>query len=148
MYIFWKRTCPPPAMLTFDAPEREFCFPRRSVSNTPLQSLVLMNDTTYIEAARKFAERIMQEGGATPETRINFAYRTVVGRAPKATEAKVLGDLYRQQLARFGRDKEAAEKLLKVGESPRNEKLDQTELAAWALVGSVILNLDEAITKG
>ncbi|HZP82232.1 MAG TPA: DUF1553 domain-containing protein [Chthonomonadaceae bacterium] len=148
LYTFWKRTCPPPALQTFDAPEREFCIVRRSVTNTPLQALVLMNDPTYIEASRKFAERIMTEGGTWPGQRIRFAFRTVVGRPPTQAEQEVLLGIYFKQLTRFRTTKDAATKLLGVGESPRNEKLDATELAAWTALANVLFNLDETITKG
>ncbi|HLK59906.1 MAG TPA: DUF1553 domain-containing protein [Chthonomonadaceae bacterium] len=147
MYTFWKRTCPPPSLQTFDAPEREFCMVRRSVTNTPLQALVLMNDPTYIEASRKLAERIMTEGGATSEARIAWAFRLATCRLPKEAEKRALLTLYNVQYATFARDNAAAMKLLSVGESKRNEKLDTRELAAWASVASVLLNLDETITK-
>jgi hypothetical protein len=148
MYTFWKRTCPPPSLQTFDAPEREFCMVRRSVTNTPLQALVLMNDPTYVEAARKFAERILTEAPAAPYDRINYAFRLALARPPSAAETKVLLGVLNQQQAVFHENPDAAVKLLSVGESKRNEKLDTTELAAWAAVASMILNLDEAITKG
>lgn len=148
MYSFWKRTCPPPSLQTFDAPEREFCMVRRSVTNTPLQALVLMNDPTYVEASRRFAERIVTEAAAAPRDRVRFAFRCATCRYPKEAEAKVLLDLYNQQLAVYKKEPEDAKKLLSVGESPRNEKLDVAELAAWTSVASVILNLDEVITKG
>ncbi|HZO90813.1 MAG TPA: DUF1553 domain-containing protein [Chthonomonadaceae bacterium] len=147
MYIFWKRTVPPPALQTFDAPEREFCMPRRSITNTPLQALVLMNDPTYIEAARKLAERLLTESGPTPQARIQYAYRLALARAPRETEIKVLQDILEKQWARFRANQDAALKLLSVGESKRNEKLDPAELAAWTTVASVLLNLDETITK-
>jgi hypothetical protein len=148
MYTFWKRTVPPPSMQTFDAPEREFCIVRRSVTNTPLQALVLMNDPTYVEAARKFAERIRTEVAALPKDRIRYAFRLALSRRPSDAEVRVLLDVYSQQLAAFRKDRAAAEKLLSVGESKRNAKLDVAELAAWTSVASVILNLDEMITKG
>src|SRR5207248_7692322 len=84
MYTFWKRTCPPPSLQTFDAPEREFCMVRRSVTNTPLQALVLMNDPTYVEAARKFAERILKEAPAYRRDRINYAYQLALGRPARS----------------------------------------------------------------
>jgi hypothetical protein len=149
MYTFWKRTVPPPSLQTFDAPEREFCMVRRSVTNTPLQALVLMNDPTYVEASRRFAERILTECGAvSPQARLNFAYQLALSRYPKEAEVQTLTGILGQQLARFRADKAAAQKLLSVGESKRDEKLDVPELAAWTAVASILLNLDETITKG
>jgi hypothetical protein len=146
MYTFWKRTCPPPQMGTFDAPDRETCTVRRPRTNTPLQALVLMNDPTYIEASRKLAERAMTEAG--PEDRVTFLFRAVMARKPRAEEVDVLKDVFEKQLERYHADPTAATKLLKIGESPRNERLDSAELAAWTTVASTILNLDEAVTKG
>jgi hypothetical protein len=109
---------------------------------------VLMNDPTYVEASRKLAERILTEAPSSPSERADYAYRLVLARAPSAAELKVLlGVLNRQKLA-FRDNPDAALKLLSVGESKRNEKLDARELAAWTSVASVILNLDETITKG
>jgi hypothetical protein len=147
MYTFWKRTVPPPALQTFDAPEREFCIVRRSVTNTPLQALILMNDPTYVEASRKLAERILREGGPTPRSRIAFAYELAMSREPSDGELRVLSELYQRERDTFSRDKDAATKLLAVGESKRDEKLDPVELAAWSTVASTILNMDETITK-
>ena len=148
MYTFWKRTCPPAQLATFDAPDRETCTVRRARTNTPLQALVLMNDPTYVEASRKLAERILLEGGATTDDRIAFAFRLTIARKPSAREFVVLRRVFEQQLARFQGDPVAATKLLSVGESSRNEKLTAVELAAWSAVASVILNLDETVTKG
>lgn len=148
MYTFWKRTCPPPSLTTFDAPDRETCTVRRARTNTPLQALVLMNDPTYVEASRKLAERILLEGGSTTEDRIHYAFRTVLSRKPKPQELSVLQNVYSQQLERFRRQPAEAEKLLKVGEAPRNQQLDTAELATWATLSSVLLNLDETVTKG
>jgi len=148
MYTFWKRTSPPPALSTFDAPDREVCTVRRARTNTPLQALVLMNDPTYVEASRKLAERMMHEGGTSPEDRIAYALRLVLARKPSAEESSVLKAVFDRQMARYRDDKPAAEKLLSVGESPRDASLDAAELAAWANVASVILNLDEAVTRG
>ncbi len=147
MYTFWKRTCPPPSLQAFDAPEREFCLVRRSVTNTPLQALTLMNDPTYVEASRKFAERIMKEGGTTPEQRINYAYRLAIGRSAKPTEIETMLGLFNQQAVVFRLDAPGAKKLLSVGESPRDMALDTTDLAAWTTIASVLLNLDETITR-
>ena len=147
MYTFWKRTSPPPALSTFDAPDREICTVRRLRTNTPLQALVLMNDPTYVEASRKLAERMMASGGQTPDERIAFAFRLATARPPKPAELAVLRRIFDQQLAVYRQNPEAAKKLLGVGESPRDEKLEATELAAWTIVSSSILNLDEVVTK-
>jgi len=148
MYTFWKRTCPPPGLNTFDAPEREVCTSRRSRTNTPLQALVLMNDPTYLEAARKLAERAMIEGGESPAARVTFAFRLALSRAPSPAETAVLLKAHQQRLAKYQQDPPAAKALLSHGESPRNESLNEPDLAAWTAVMSLILNLDEAITKG
>jgi hypothetical protein len=148
MYTFWKRTCPPPTLATFDAPDRETCTVRRARTNTPLQALVLLNDPTYVEAARKLAERTLTEGGDTTEARITFAFRLVTARRPSARELSILTQMLDGQFAKYRRDRAAAEKLLAVGESGRNESLDAAELAAWATIASAILNLDETVTRG
>jgi hypothetical protein len=148
MYTFWKRTCPPPTLATFDAPDRETCTVRRARTNTPLQALILMNDPTYIEAARKLGERMMLDGGQSPDERIAFAFRLATARRPNDQEVALLRRLFDQQLARYRQDNAAALKLLGVGESRRNERLDAAELAAWSMVASVILNLDEVVTRG
>jgi len=148
MYTFWKRTSPPPTLATFDAPDRETCTVRRARTNTPLQALVLMNDPTYVEAARKLAERMMIEGGKTAEERIALAYRLVLSRTPRAEETGVLKALFDAQQAVYQKDAKAALKLLSVGESGRNSALATDELAAWTMVAAAILNLDETVTKG
>jgi hypothetical protein len=150
MYTFWKRTCPPPTLVTFDAPDREVCTVRRARTNTPLQALVLMNDPTYVEASRKLAERALTElpADATRAQRITFAFREVVARAPSQQELAVLQSILDKQQAKYSKDKTAAENLLKVGESPRDPKLDSAELASWTTMCGVILNLDEAVTRG
>ncbi len=148
MYTFWKRTCPPAQLATFDAPDRETCTVRRARTNTPLQALILMNDPTYIEASRNLAERLLLEGGTTPEERITFAFRLATSRQPTPRELTILRRVFDQQLTRFRADQAAALKLISVGESPRKEQLPPEELAAWSMVASVILNLDETVTKG
>src|SRR5205823_9348643 len=119
---------------------REVCVIRRSRTNTPLQALVLMNDPTYVEASRKLAERMMKEGGTTAEERIAFAFKLATARAPREKEVLVLKRVFEAQRERFGKDMAAVEKLLKVGESARGEKLDAVELAAWAMVANAIWN--------
>lgn len=147
MYTFWKRTSPPPTMASFDAPDREVCSVRRGTTNTPLQALILMNDPTFVESARKFAERILAEGGPTIEQRIVWAFRSATARPPTDRESAILRSIYDRQLQRFRGDTAAVEKLLRVGESPVTSASDRTELAAWATVANAILNLDETITK-
>jgi hypothetical protein len=147
LYTFWKRTVPPAALATFDAPDREKCTVRRALTNTPLQALVLMNDPTYVEAARAMAERAIKEGGKDAGNRVAYAFRLATARMPTREEARVLGGVLAKQLVRYRSDKKAALDLLSVGESKWDTGLDPAELAAWATVASVILNLDEAITK-
>jgi mono/diheme cytochrome c family protein len=148
MYTFWKRTSPPPQLSTFDAPDRETCTVRRARTNTPLQALILLNDPTYVEAARKLAERMLREGGATPTEKARFAFRLCTARAPTADEERELVAAYETQKAHYASNLEQAQSLLKVGESPADAALDASELAAWTIVASVVLNLDETVTKG
>src|SRR5262249_22867352 len=146
MDTLWQHTSPPPQLVTFDAPDRETCTVRRSRTNTPLQALVLMNDPTYVEASRKLAERLMHEAKTT-EDRIALAVRLTTSRAPSDRERAVIRGIYERQLARYQGDEKAALKLLAVGESSRDERLPVAELAAWSVVASVVLNLDETVTK-
>ncbi|HVA46360.1 MAG TPA: PSD1 and planctomycete cytochrome C domain-containing protein [Pirellulales bacterium] len=146
MYTFWKRTSPPPTLSTFDAPDREVCTVRRARTNTPLQALILLNDPTYVEAARKLAERVLREAGST-EDRMERMFQLVLARRPSGREAAVLRSIVEEQLAKFRVDHEAAVKLLSVGESPRDERFEPAELAAWSAAASVVLNLDEAVTR-
>ena len=136
MYTFWKRTSPPPSLMTFDAPDRETCTVRRARTNTPLQALVLLNDPTYVEAARTLAERLMTEGGADPAARITLAFRLATARKPRAPELSLLQRLFEEQWSSYRAEPAAALKLLHVGESPRNERLDVPELAAWTVIAS------------
>jgi hypothetical protein len=148
MYTFWKRTSPPPTMSTFDAPDRETCQVRRARTNTPLQALALMNDVQFVEAARKFAERVMGEGGSDVGQRVAFAFRTVLARQPSPSELDTLTRLFNDYQAEFQDHPESAAKLLAVGESPRNESLAPGELGAWTMIAHLLLNLSETVTKG
>jgi hypothetical protein len=148
LYTFWKRTSPPPALTTFDAPSREECTVRRGRTNTPLQALVLMNDEQYVEAARHLAARMIHQGGSTPAERIVFAFRLATSRWPTADEIGIFTRLYDEQRAAYANKLEAAERLVHVGDSPVDTTIDARELAAWSLVANVILNLDETVTKG
>ncbi len=146
-YTFWKRTCPPPGLATFDAPDRETCLIRRARTNTPLQSLVLMNDPTYVEAARKLGERVLTAGGDTPAGRLDYAFRLAAARGARASDSEALLPLLAEATERFRTAPAQAQELLHVGASAVDAALDPAELAAWTVVGSVILNLDETITK-
>jgi hypothetical protein len=146
LYTFWKRTAPPTALNSFDAPDREFCVVRRSRTNTPLQALVLLNEPTYVEAARKLAERMIAAGDDTQQ-RIDFGFRSATSRRPTPAERKILTRALEQRRKSYQENPSAASKLLQVGESIRNQKLDPIELAAWTIVASAIMNLDETITK-
>ena len=147
LYTFWKRTVPHPTLATFDAPDREVCVARRLRTNTPLQALALMNDAIQIEAARKLAERMLTEGGSKPTERLAFAFQLATGRAPKFTELKSLTALLDKRLAYYRSDPSAAKAALAVGASRPAGALDTTDLAAYANVASLILNLDETITR-
>jgi hypothetical protein len=147
MYTFWKRTVPYPSLNAFDAPDREKCTARRGVTNTPLQALVLMNDPTYVEASRALAERDLSHAGPTDADRIRYAFRLATDHDPTSNELAILESLYKKEIAHYDTDRAAAEKLLSVGESRRDSKYDMAELAAWTLVASTILNMDETITK-
>ncbi|MGA2987368.1 MAG: DUF1553 domain-containing protein [Terriglobia bacterium] len=147
MYTIWKRTVPPAALTTFDAPDREKCTARRSVTNTPLQALVLLNDPTYVEAARFLAARLLTEGGKTATARINYAFRLATGRNPDSQERAVLLQAAQDALADYRQHRGQAAELLNVGASRSDPKLSPTELAAWTTVAGIILNLDETITK-
>ncbi len=146
MYTFWKRTVPPAAMSAFDAPDREKCVARRSRTNTPLQALVLLNDPTYIESARAMAQRVVLKT-KDPAARVRLAYQMAAARTPLAPEVKLLTGLAVDQRATFTKDPAAAKKLIATGESKPDPAVDPVELAAWTMVASAILNLDETITK-
>lgn len=146
LYTFWKRTIPPPMLTTFDAPARETCVVRETRTNTPLQALSLMNDVTYVEAARVMAQRVMKEA-STPAARISLAFRLITARQPRDSELKVMLEGLEHNLAQYRSDKSGASKLIRVGDSAPDEKLDPSELAAYAAVASLILNLDETVTK-
>ncbi len=148
MYIFWKRTSPPPTMTAFDAPDRETCTLRRSRTNTPLQALITMNDPTFVEAARHLAERILREGGASDQQRLAYLWRTALLCEPRGEQLDVLARLLDEQRAHFERQRAQAEALLGVGESPRDTSLDVADVAAWTIVCSVILNMDQLLCRG
>ena len=146
-YTYWKRTSPPPSMMTFDATERNNCTVRRQVTSTPLQSLVLLNDPQFVEAARFVGQRALQEGGTSIEDQIRLAFRLILTRQPTARELPILQRLFAEQLEFYRAHPDDAEKLSNVGSTPANPNVDHAQLAAATAVASAILNLDEAITK-
>ncbi|HLW68747.1 MAG TPA: DUF1553 domain-containing protein [Gemmataceae bacterium] len=147
LYIYWCRSFLHPYLLAFDAPSREECTVERPRSSTPLQALVLLNDPNFVEAARVFAEKIIHDGGKSNEQRFAFAFRRALSRSPKPEEFKVLSELLEKHRADFAKDKEAAKKLLSIGDWPQPKDIDPVELAAWTSVARVILNLNETITR-
>ncbi len=147
LYTYWKRSVPNPAMLVFDASFRETCTVRRSRTTTPLQALNLLNDPTYVEASRLLAQRMMREGGTTPESRIRHGFQLATSREPSGVELGVLVTGWRRMEAGFRDDRSGAESLLAVGETKADPALDPVELAAYTTVASTLLNLDETITK-
>jgi hypothetical protein len=147
LYTIWKRTAAPPSMLIFDSATREICTVKRSRTNTPLQALSLLNEITYVEAARRLAERMLTEGGATTEDRITWGFRRATSRRPDPTDLKVLTNGVEQRLVQFRQNAESAKQLLAFGESKPLVTLDSAELAAYSVAANVILNLDEVITR-
>jgi mono/diheme cytochrome c family protein len=147
LYTIWKRTSAPPGMTIFDMPSREVCTVRRSRTNTPLQALALMNDVTYVEASRALAQRMLREGGPTPEDRIAWAFRTATARTPDADEVAILSRGLAQRIKRYQADPAAAKKLLAEGDAPLDKTLAPEELAAYTMTASIILNLDEVVTR-
>ena len=147
LYTIWKRTAAPPTMLLFDSPSREICTVKRSRTNTPLQALALLNEVTNLEAARRFAERMLTEGGATPEERIGWAFQRATARKPDAFELEKLAAGLRDRLAAFEQDADAAGKLIVQGASKPDANLNPAELAAYTVTANVLLNLDEVVTR-
>ncbi len=146
LYSFWKRQSPPPALLTFDGPTREKCTVRRARTNTPLQALVLLNDETYVEAARALAAWTLSNQGVD-ESRLTLAFRRVTSRMPAADEIQTLTTLLRSQRTRFAAHREKASKLIAIGASKHGRELDPIELAAWTVTLHTLFNLDETITR-
>jgi mono/diheme cytochrome c family protein len=147
LYTWWQRSFLHPSMLAFDAPSREECCAERPRSNIPQQALVLLNDPTYVEAARALAARIIAAGGSAPEERMAWAWRQVLQRLPRVEELETVMPLYRRQLAAYQTDQAAAASLTKVGLAPPPTGIDAAELAAWTHVARVLLNLHETITR-
>ena len=147
LYTHWQRQYLHPSLLAFDAPSREECTADRARSNTPLQSLVLLNDPSYVEAARAFAELMIRQGGATTNDRLDFAFRRAVSRRATVEELTILEQLLKSHLAEYEANPAVAAEVLSVGAKPSPEDLSKPELAAWTSVARTILNLHEVITR-
>ncbi len=147
LYTYWKRSVPPPNLFALDAPTRETCITRRQRTNTPLMALVLMNDPTFVEAARALAVRAAVRDAADDVARVEWLFTAVTARRPGPEEVETLVRLIADQRTRFRGRPEAAKQLLSVGQSPIDERVDVVEQAAWTALASVLLNTDEAITR-
>ena len=146
LYTYWKRACPPPSMLTFDAPTRESCTIRRETTNTPLQALVLWNDEQFVEAARLLAERTLLSPG-TPDARLASLFQRCTGRSPRPDELTLLSSCLEDFQSRYDGAPDEARSLLQTGVAPQDMTLDPAELAAWTMVASAALNLHATITQ-
>jgi hypothetical protein len=147
LYTFWRRTAPPPSMLTFDAVSREVCTAKRESTSTPLQALVLLNDPQFVEAARVLAQQLWKAAPDDAALRVKMAFRLATGRRPEPREQQILERAYEEQLALFGENPEAARKYLETGEAPVLEDVPADELAATAVLASTLMNLDEFVMK-
>ena len=145
LYTFWRRIVGP--TMFFDSASRQTCTVKQPRTNTPLHALATLNDVTYVEAARVLAERVMAETAEEPEARIELAFRRILARKPAAEEIKLLADALNRYQKQFQADPGAAQRFLSVGESKRDEKLPDTTHAAYAMLCSTLMNLDEALTK-
>ena len=146
MYTFWKRTVPPPTMVTFDASSREICVLSRSRTNTPLQALALLNEISYVEAARNLAQQMMKRESERAD-RLRWGWRQVTSRQPTDYEMSILSKSLQRSLERYSKDQQAAIELIGFGESTADESLKPHQLAAYTVVASMLLNLDEVINR-
>jgi hypothetical protein len=147
VYMHWQRQYLHPMLKAFDAPTREECTAQRACSNTPLAALVLLNDPTFVEAARSFASRILTEADKGIESRLNFAFREAVSRTATEQERTALVKLLEQSREEYAKDPQAAKQLLSIGLKPLPTNLDTQELATWTVVARAILSLSEALTR-
>jgi len=145
LYTFWRRTAPPPSMLTFDATSREVCTAKREVTSTPLQALVLLNDPQFVEAARVLAEQVVASHPESQDLRLQTVFRRLTGRSPDPRELAVLRRLVQEQRDHFAANPEDAVRFLDIGEKPRNETLPAVEVAATAALANTLLNHDEFV---
>ncbi|HYF00922.1 MAG TPA: DUF1553 domain-containing protein, partial [Planctomycetota bacterium] len=147
LYTWWQRSFLHPSLLAFDAPSREEACVERPRSNIPQQALVLLNDPTYVEAARALAARALREGGSDDPSRLAWLFRRVIVRRPHGDEVQVLSELLRKHRAHYAAEPASAESLLSVGQSERPKDLPAPVLAAWTSVARAVLNLHESITR-
>jgi hypothetical protein len=147
LYTFWKRTVPHPAMVTFDAAERNVCIVRRQTTSTPLHALALLNDPQIVEAARFLGQRMLKEGGKSAAEQTAWVFRTVTGRKATDKEVSILARLLAEQKDLFKAEPQAAAKLLAVGDGKNDAKLDSVELAAGTMLALTVLNHDEAVIR-
>jgi len=145
IYTIWKRTTPPPAMMSFDTSERNLCIVKRQSTSTPLQALILMNDPQFVESARILAERMVSEGGSSDDDKITFGFRMLTSRQPTPNEKALLSSLLEEERLTYERDISAAYAVLSTGEFPRDESLSAAEVAAFTTVASTIMNFDATI---
>jgi len=147
MYTYLKRMAPPPNMDTFDAPVRDVVCTRRQRTDTPLQALVTMNDVQWVEAARALAQRVIHEGGPRPEQRIKRMSQILLAHDPPARMEAVLEKSFNEMQKHYAADSKSARSLVEIGETKRDTSIPDTELAAWTMVASEMLNLDETVNK-
>jgi hypothetical protein len=147
LYTFWRRTAPPPSMLTFDATSREICTAKRETTTTPLQALVLLNDPQFLEAARVLAEQTIRTHGDNLRARVDDAFRRLTGRTPQPREQEILTRLLTEQLDYFKAQPEAATKYLAIGERPHDAALPVEQVAATTVMTSAVMNHDEFVMK-
>jgi hypothetical protein len=148
LYTFWRRTSPYPSMSAFDVPSREVCAIRRIRTNTPLQAFVTLNDPVYVEAAQALARRVGNEGGATLEARARFALKLCLCRPPSEAQVKQIVALYQSERTHYAQDTAAAKELNAGALGALPEGADPADIAAWTVIGNVLLNLDSVLTKG
>ena len=147
LYTFIRRTAPPPTMTTFDASDRSMCIVRRQVTDTPLQSLLLLNETQMIECARLIAERAIKEGGQTTPEQLDYVFRLLTSRHLEAKELGILQELYQEEYKKYSQDPKAASELLAVGEYPRDTQLELPKVAALTVASNIMMNYDEVYIK-
>ena len=147
LYTFWRRTAPPPAMTAFDATSREVCTARREVTATPLQSLVLLNDPQFVEAARVLAETAWRQHQDDLNSSLEFIFKTLTSRAPDQAEREILNRLFKATRSTYAQEVAAAESLLATGETPIAPDAPKIEIAALTTVASMLMNYDEFVMK-